>query len=177
MPDFTEITIPSSALRDPVTGVCIDQLEIDLFNNTAEILIFDSLGVVELNSSAVQLATLRGTFGTQTQTIVQNLPLQTSFVIGHLKVVHYSGNALNDSNFQIKVYRADAFGKIRGEVIPIQEGANPRDKHPYILDFYGLDWLVDPFFALSFLTPLEGNFGISLTIKLIQSQLTAINYE
>ena len=172
--EYTKTGIPASLLRNSISGVCIDKIIADSMNNTGEILLFDSTGIIELNSTATHLPTLRGSFGTNTDPVLKNMPLGLSFVVKSMKVVHYSGLSLNPGNMTIRLYRANPYGQVKTSILSIEEGMNPRDPHQYILDFYDLDWMVDPYFGISFSTPLEGTFGASFEVKIIQSELEAI---
>ncbi len=172
--DYTTFQLPAALLRDPMTGLCIDQLVADRFNNTGELLIFDATGMIELRTTAVHLASLNGSFGTVTDTVLKNMTLGMSFVIDSMKVVHYSGNSLNAGSIAIKLYRGNQFGDIESQPISIEEGMNPKDPHQYILDFNNLDWLVDKYFGISFDCSIEGTYGVSMKIKMIQGSLDAV---
>ena len=172
--EYTTFQLPAALLRDPMTGLCIDQLVADRFNNTGELLIFDATGMIELKTAAVHLPSLTGSFGAVTDTVLKNMTLGMSLVIESMKVVHYSGESLTAGSILIKVYRGNQFGDIKSEPISIERGMNPRDPHQYILDFDNLDWLVDEFFGISFDCSIEGTYGVSFKIKLIEGTLDAV---
>lgn len=160
---------PAAFLRDPESQLSLRYFEATQFNNTGELLIFDALGAVELKTVAAHLPTLRGTWGAQTDTVLNRMPLNMKFMIDQMKIVSYRGLDINDSVMTIRAYRASPMGRLQQSRIPIELGSFPADPHNYILEFGGLNLLVDPYFALSFETTLEGNFGVSFGIKFIEN--------
>ena len=165
----------SALLGDKETGICRNSFEVTQLDNTQEVLLFDATGGIRLQSPAAFLAGARGTWGAQTNTVLSRLPLQMPFIINHMKVVHFSGDEISDSNFTIRVYRLDIDGQLDKEILPIALGNDPENPNAYILDFYGLNWLVDAFFGVSFQTTIELTFGVSFDIGLIKNKLETVN--